>query len=155
MSLSTSTETQSFDTAFTITLQLLVEAGTDPETGLPITSPISDVPTVTVDITDPGVRITPGAGTVTISGSYLSIIPIQWFWKDSKDILKTAFIAPAVGTYTKIIEVIPPPLGTSRTATYTITSSAGVDTFSHTVVFDNFTKAADKLQIQLTGQPEP
>ena len=152
MSLSTSTSNVDFTDQFTITVNLF-ESSTDPETGLPITNPIIDVPTVTVDIADPGIRITPGAGFVTISGSYTSIIPIKWTWKDKKDVLKTALVAPAIGTYAKIVEAESPSFQT-RTATYTITSSAGVDTFSHVVV-NNYDKVAIELQKRLAGQPEP
>jgi hypothetical protein len=152
MALSTSTAEQIFNDNFTITIQLLVQTGTDPDTGLPTTSPLNEVPKVTADITDSGIKIIPGNGTITISGAYTSIVPITWTWLDLSYNSKTAKKAPDFGTYKKIVEAVPPPLGTYY-ATYTITSSAGVDTFTMGVVFNDYTIAANILQSLLEKVP--
>lgn len=152
MALSTSTADVVFNDTFTITVQLLVQTGTDPDTGLPVTSPLNEVPTVTADTIDSGVKIIPGNGTITISGAYTSIVPITWTWLDLSYNSKTAKVAPAFGTYKKIVEVVPPPLKTYY-ATYSITSSAGVDTLTIGVVFDDYAKAAQILQSLLEKVP--
>lgn len=152
MALSTSTFTIDFNTSFTQTIQLLVETGTDPDTGLPITSPLNEVPTVTANPTDSGIKIIPGNGTITISGAYTSVVPITWTWLDLNYNSKTAKVAPAFGTYKKIVEVVPPPLNTYY-ATYSITSSAGVDTFTVGVKFLDYSIAAQILQSLLEKVP--
>lgn len=136
-----------FKNIFTEVISVVVAVGTD------TTAPVSDIPSVVPSFVDPGVTVATAAGQVTISGAYQSIIPITWYWKDLSDQLQTGTSVPAVGTYEKIVQV-DSPTSLTTVCNYTITSSAGVDVFEHTVSLAGFNTIRDALITALQGQPE-
>ena len=142
--LTPSSATQTFLQNFTTTITVSVDT----------TTSVSSVSSVVASFTDSGVVVTIGTSTVTLSGKYQSILPITWQWKDLNGQLQTGPSAPATGTYTKIIKLDSPPTLT-QDCTYTITSSAGVDTFIHTVTLVSYDTLATQLTTLLGSQPGP
>lgn len=152
-----SVDPQPFKTPFTLTITVGSSSTVvNPETGLPesISTPVTDVPKVVASFEDPGVTINTAPGTVTLSGQYDTIIPTTWYWKDLNDQLKSGPAAPSVGTYEKIVQV-DSPLSLTENCYYTITSSAGVDTFAHVVTLVSYSKIKEALNTALAGQPTP
>jgi hypothetical protein len=145
MALSTSTSSATFQNVFS-TLTIIVYVGTD--TSIPAT----DVPSVSASYTDPGITVTPATGQIQLSGVYQSIIPVTWYWKDLTDTLKSGPAAPASGTYLKIVQVDSPAFLTTA-CIYTVTSSAGVDVFTHTVTLGSYDVIKTALTLALAGQP--
>lgn len=137
-----------FKSTFTEIISVVVAVGTD------TTAPVSDIPDVVPSFVDPGVTVATAAGQVTISGAYQSIIPITWYWKDLNDQLQSGNSVPAVGTYEKIVQV-DSPASLTTVCNYTITSSAGVDIFEHTVSLGSYDTIKTALLEALAGQPEP
>lgn len=150
MSLLPDTAEVIFQDTFTQVISVVTSVGTDTSS----TVVISDVPIVSSSFNDPGVTVTTGPGQTTISGSYQAIIPITWYWKDLNDQLQSGTSAPSAGSYEKIVQVISPE-NLTETCYYTITSSAGVDTFAHVVSLGSYSKIKEALDTALAGQPEP
>ena len=142
--LTPASETVEFQSTFTTVITASV--GTD--TG------VSTISTVTASYYDPGVSITISSGTLTLSGSYQSIIPITWYWKDLNDQLQSGTTAPAVGSYEKIVQV-DSPASLTTDCIYTVVSGSGSDTFTHTVSLISFDKIKTALTSALAGQPTP
>lgn len=138
-----------FKSTFTQVISVVTSVGTDTSS----TVVVSDIPIVTTDFNDPGVTVSTAPGEVTISGAYQSIIPITWYWKDLNDQLQTGTEVPAVGTYEKIVQV-DSPASITTVCNYTITSSAGVDVFPHTVKLAGYDTIKQALKDALDGQPE-
>ena len=142
--LDTSSGSVNFATPFSVTLSVstLADDGT--------TSPVTDIPSVSASVTDPGVTITTAPGSVTIAGQYNSVIPITWHWLDFNLLVNSGSSPPAAGTYKKIIGVDSP---SSRTATcsYTITTTATNDTYTETVTLPSYSVIADLLHSLLGG----
>lgn len=133
-----------FNEPFSVTITVTTEESTtDPTTGETTTGsiPSTEIPTVTASFTDPGVTITKGPGTVTISGKYTSIIPINWTYLNTSGQTVTSTVAPAVGTFFKITKVDSPPMLTA-TCTYTI----GSEPFVHTVSLGSYSTIANQLK---------
>jgi hypothetical protein len=142
-----------FNAVFSTTIVISTsDTSIDPTTGLPVTTetPSTDVPTVTADFVDPGVVVSVGSGTVTLSGSYNSIIPITWHWLDLNNQPLSGTVPPASETYSKIVQVDSPSF-LSKDCNYTIATSAGSDIFVHTVTLGSWTVISDKLQTLLQG----
>ena len=137
----------------TFTLEILVSSeSVDPSTGDPVSTPSTDVPTVTADYIDSGVMIETSTGTVTITGKYTSIIPITWHWLDLDYQPQSASVAPEAGTYSKITKVDSPPF-LSKDCTYTIDSLVGSDTFVHTVTLSSYSTIGTALRSLVAGTP--
>jgi hypothetical protein len=139
--------TVTFYAPFSITIEVLIETtGVDPITGDPTTSTSisTEIPTVTADFVDPGVVVTVGTGTVTLSGAYNSIIPITWHWLDNNNQALSGPTPPAVTTYSKIVRVDSPGF-LSKDCNYTIAASGSSDVFVHTVTLRSWTVIADEL----------
>jgi hypothetical protein len=118
------------------------------------TTNVSSVTSVVASFEDPGVVVSIGTDTVTLSGKYTSILPIKWYWKDLDDVLQSGDTAPPAGTYLKLIQLDSPPVLTED-CEYTITSDAGTDTFTHTVTLISYDALALELQSALSAQPGP
>lgn len=149
--------TQRFKTPFTLNISVGTSSTVvNPETGLPesVSTPITDVPTVVASFVDPGVTVATGPGIVTLSGQYNAIIPITWYWKDLNDQLQSGSSVPPVGTYEKIVQVDSPP-NLTEDCNYVITSSAGADTFVHTVFITSYSEIKEALKNALGSQPTP
>lgn len=140
--LTPATATQTFLQNFTTVITVSVDTTTN----------VSSVTSVVADFTDPGVTISLGTDTVTLSGMYQSILPIKWYWKDLNDQLQSGDTAPPTGTYQKIIKLDSPPFLT-KDCTYTITSDAGSDSFVHTVTLVTYDNLATELTTLLASQP--
>jgi hypothetical protein len=115
---------------------------------------VSSISSVVASFQDPGVIVSIGTDTVTLSGKYTSILPIKWYWKDLDDVLQSGDTAPLAGTYLKLVQLDSPPFLTED-CTYTITSDAGSDTFIHTVTLVSYDRLAAELQSTLSTQPGP
>jgi hypothetical protein len=139
-----------FRNTFTQVISIVSSAGTDTSS----TSVVSDTPLVISDFDDPGITIIRAPGEVTLTGEYRTIIPIKWYWKDLNDVLQSSSDMPVPGTYLKIIQVDSPP-EISVVCNYNISSSAGVDTFAHTVTLDDYGAIKKALLEALSGQPTP
>lgn len=113
-------------------------------------TPVSDVPTVTSSLTDPGVTVTTAPGSVTIAGAYTSALPTKWHWLDFNMAQQTSDAPPAAGTYSKITGV-DSPTELTKVVTYTITSSAGTETFSVTVSLGSYSNIANVLKTLLAS----
>jgi hypothetical protein len=135
--------TQPFLQNFTTTIT--VSMGTD--------TAVTSISSVVADFVDPGVTITINKDTVTLSGRYTSILSSAWYWKDLNDQLQVGDSAPAIGTYLKIIQLDNPSQQT-KNCTYTITSTAGIDTFIHTVTVSYDALSAELINL-LNEQPGP
>lgn len=146
--LSIYTSTQTLFVTFTEVISVLAAVGTDTSV------PVADVPTVVPSFADPGISITTSTAEVTISGSYQTIIPITWYWKDLNDQLQSGNSVPPVGSYEKIVQV-DSPSSLSTTCSYTIISSSGVDTFIHEVTLGSYSTIKTALDFALAGQPTP
>lgn len=140
--LTPATATQTFLQNFTTVITVSVDTTTN----------VSSVTSVVADFTDSGVAIAIGTDTVTLSGKYQSILPVKWYWKDLSDQLQSGDSAPLTGTYQKIIKLDSPPFLT-KDCTYTITSSAGTDSFVHTVTLVTYDNLATELTNLLANQP--
>lgn len=127
----------------TFTTVIAVTAGTD--------TAVTSISTVTASFNDPGVTVAISGTNVVLSGTYNSILPITWYWKDLTDTLKSARAAPAVGTFDKIVK-LDSPATLSQDCIYTIVSDAGSDTFTHTVQ-SNYDSLATELKSLLANQP--
>jgi hypothetical protein len=117
-----------------------------------IETPVTDVPTVTSSLTDPGVTVTTAPGSVTIAGSYTSALPTKWHWIDLNKAEQSGDAPPPIGTFAKITGVDSPTVLT-KDVTYTITSSAGTETFVQTVSLGSFSTIADVLKTLLASIP--
>jgi hypothetical protein len=115
---------------------------------------VSSISGVVASFVDPGVIVSIGTDTVTLSGKYTSILPIKWYWKDLNDVLQSGDTVPPAGTYLKLVQLDSPPVLTDD-CTYTITSDAGTDTFVHTVTLVSYDALATELQSALSAQPGP
>ena len=115
---------------------------------------VTTVTSVVASFKDPGVVVSIGTSTVTLSGKYKAILPIKWYWKDLDDVLQSGNTAPPSGTYIKLIQLDSPPVLTD-VCNYTITSDAGTDTFAHTVTLISYDNLATELQSALSAQPGP
>ena len=115
---------------------------------------VSSISGVVASFVDPGVIVSIGTNTVTLSGKYTSILPIKWYWKDLNDQLQSGDTVPPAGTYLKLVQLDSPPVLTDI-CTYTITSDAGSDTFSHTVTLISYDTLATELKSALSSQPGP
>lgn len=146
MNLSTSASNATFLQTFT-PIVISVYAGTDTSTL------ISDIPTVSASVVDSGITITTATASVTISGRYESLLPIMWYWKDLNDELQSGKTAPAAGTYLKLVQLDSPPI-TTEDCVYTISSSEGTSTFTHTVDA-GYDIISAELTTLLDGQPGP
>jgi hypothetical protein len=140
MSLTPASGTITFATPFTTTITV----GTDD--GMGTITPSTTVPVVTASPVDPGVTITTSPGTVVLSGSYTSVIPVTWHWLDDNMLQKSGPAAPAVGTFKKITGV-DSPTSLSATCTYTIDG----ESFVHTVSIPSFSTIADILKSLLAS----
>jgi|CryBogDrversion2_10_1035300.scaffolds.fasta_scaffold08599_2 hypothetical protein len=138
--LSETSNTVTLNTPFSVTLTV---TSTDETTGETTTSP--DVPTVTASFTDPGITIATSSGTVTISGSYQSILKTTWHWIDEHLVIHSGLTPPAVGAFKKMTGVDSPSSLTS-VCNYTISTSAGSDTFAQTVTLGSYSTIANKLK---------
>jgi hypothetical protein len=115
---------------------------------------VSNISGVVASFQDPGVVVTVGTDTVTLSGKYTSILPVKWYWKDLDDQLQSGDTAPPLGTYLKLVQLDSPPFLTED-CIYTISSDAGADTFIHTVTLVSYDTLATELQSALSAQPGP
>jgi hypothetical protein len=115
---------------------------------------VSSISDVVASFQDPGVVVSIGTDTVTLSGKYTSILPIKWYWKDLDDQLQSGDTVPPVGTYLKLVQLDSPPVLTED-CIYTITSDAGTDLFVHTVTLISYDNLATELQSALSAQPGP
>jgi hypothetical protein len=115
---------------------------------------VSSISGVVASFVDPGVIVSIGTNTVTLSGKYTSILPIKWYWKDLNDQLQSGDTVPPAGTYLKLVQLDSPPILTDD-CTYTITSDAGTDIFVHTVTLISYDTLATELQSALSSQPGP
>jgi hypothetical protein len=113
-------------------------------------SAVTDIPTVTANKSDPGVKIVTAPGTVTLSGAYTSVLPVTWHWIDSNLVQHTATSPPAPGSYKKITGVDSP---TSLTVdvSYTITTPQTSDTYTETVTLGSYSTVADLLKTLLAS----
>jgi hypothetical protein len=115
---------------------------------------VSNISDVVASFQDPGVVVSIGTDTVTLSGKYTSILPIKWYWKDLDDQLQSGDTAPPAGTYLKLVQLDSPPVLTED-CVYTISSDAGTDSFVHTVTLISYDNLATELQSALSAQPGP
>jgi hypothetical protein len=136
--------TQEFLKDFTTVITVSVDTSTA----------VSSISDVVASFQDPGVVVSIGTDTVTLSGKYTSILPIKWYWKDLDDVLQSGDTAPPTGTYLKLVQLDSPPVLTED-CIYTITSDAGSDTFTHTVTLISYDTLATELQSALSSQPGP
>jgi hypothetical protein len=136
--------TQEFLKDFTTVITVSVDTSTA----------VSSISDVVASFQDPGVIVSIGTDTVTLSGKYTSILPIKWYWKDLDDVLQSGDTAPPTGTYLKLVQLDSPPVLTED-CIYTITSDAGLDTFTHTVTLISYDTLATELQSALSSQPGP
>jgi hypothetical protein len=136
--------TQEFLKDFTTVITVSVDTSTA----------VTTVTSVVASFEDPGVVVSIGTDTVTLSGKYTSILPIKWYWKDLDDQLQSGDTAPPAGTYLKLVQLDSPPVLTDD-CTYTITSDAGTDSFVHTVTLISYNNLALELQSALSNQPGP
>jgi hypothetical protein len=136
--------TQEFLKDFTTVITVSVDTSTA----------VSSISSVVASFQDPGVVVSIGTDTVTLSGKYTSILPIKWYWKDLDDQLQSGDTVPPVGTYLKLVQLDSPPVLTED-CIYTITSDAGTDTFVHTVTLISYDNLATELQSALSAQPGP
>jgi hypothetical protein len=136
--------TQEFLKDFTTVITVSVDTSTA----------VSSISSVVASFQDPGVVVTIGTSTVTLSGKYTSILPVKWYWKDLNDVLQSGDTAPPTGTYLKLVQLDSPPVLTED-CIYTITSDAGADTFTHTVTLVSYDTLATELQSALSAQPGP
>ena len=151
--LTPSAATVVFNTEFTLTITISTSEtveGTDPETGEPtstiVETPSTEVPTVTRSFNDPGVTVTPSAGSVTISGKYTSILPVTWKWLDLNGEQKTGNQPPAAGTYYKLFQMDSPPK-LSEDCVYTI----GSEQFTHTVTLVTYDTLKNQMLELIAG----
>ena len=142
--LTPSSATQEFLRDFTTVITVSVDTSTA----------VSNISGVVASFQDPGVLVTIGTDTVTLSGKYTSILPIKWYWKDLDDQLQSGDTAPPAGTYLKLVQLDSPPLLTED-CIYTISSDAGADSFVHTVTLISYDRLATELQSALSAQPGP
>jgi hypothetical protein len=115
---------------------------------------VSNISDVVASFQDPGVVVSIGTDTVTLSGKYTSILPVKWYWKDLDDQLQNGDTIPSAGTYLKLVQLDSPPFLTEN-CVYTITSDAGTDSFVHTVTLISYDNLATELQSALSAQPGP
>jgi len=115
---------------------------------------VSSISDVVASFQDPGVVVSIGTDTVTLSGKYTSILPIKWYWKDLDDVLQSGDTAPPAGTYLKLVQLDSPPVLTED-CIYTITSDAGTDIFAHTVFLNDYDALSSELTTLLDAQPGP
>lgn len=140
--LTPSSGTVTFNEQFTVTITVSTESGpVDPETGGATQEPSTEIPTVTASYNDPGVTITTAPGSVTISGKYISIIPISWTYLNNSKQSVTSSVAPNIGEYYKITKV-DSPSSLTATCTYTI----GTEPFVHTVTLGSYSTIANLLK---------
>ena len=118
------------------------------------TTSVSTISNVVASFTDPGVVVSIGTNTVTLSGKYTSILPIKWYWKDLNDQLQSGDTAPSEGSYLKLVQLDSPP-NLTEDCLYTITSDAGSDVFTHVVTLISYSPLRDSLLNVLENQPEP
>ena len=142
--LTPSSATQEFLKDFTTVIS--VSAGTD--------TAVTSISSVVASVVDPGVTVSIGTDTVTLSGKYTAILPIKWYWKDLNDTLQSGDTAPSAGTYLKLVQLDSPPRLTED-CTYDITSDAGTDTFVHTVTLVSYDALSAELTTLLSAQPGP
>ena len=142
--LTPSTATQEFLKDFTTVITVSVDTSTS----------VSNISEVVASVVDPGVTVSIGTDTVTLSGKYTSILPIKWYWKDLNDQLQSGDTAPPAGTYLKLVQLDSPPVLTDI-CTYTITSDAGTDVFEHTVTLVSYDTLSSELTTLLDAQPGP
>ena len=142
--LTPSSATQEFLKDFTTVITVSIDTSTA----------VSSISDVVASFQDPGVVVSIGTDTVTLSGKYTSILPIKWYWKDLDDQLQSGDTAPPAGTYLKLVQLDSPPVLTED-CIYTITSDAGTDSFVHTVTLISYDNLATELQSALTAQPGP
>jgi hypothetical protein len=135
--------TVTLSTPFSITLTVSTESGASGAEG-GSSGTVSDIPRVTTSLTDPGVTITTAPGSVTIAGKYIAALKTKWHWLDSEMKPVSGDAPPAVGAFSKVTGV-DSPTSLTNTVVYTITSSAGTDTFTHTVTLGSFSTIADLL----------
>lgn len=139
--LSPTTGTAVYQTPFTITVQVLSEAGGGGgEEGGGGPAPSTTVPIVTRSFEDPGVTVLPEVGQVTISGKYVAIMKTSWQWLDNNGVLQTTQVPPAAGEFTKITKYDAPPNFTED-CTYTIDG----EPFVHTVSLGSYSTGRDVL----------
>ena len=142
--LTPSSATQEFLKDFTTVIS--VSAGTD--------TAVTSISSVVASVVDPGVTVSIGTDTVTLSGKYTAILPIKWYWKDLNDTLQSGDTAPSAGTYLKLVQLDSPPRLTED-CSYVITSDAGTDTFVHTVTLVSYDALSAELTTLLSAQPGP
>jgi hypothetical protein len=142
--LTPSSATQEFLKDFTTVITVSIDTSTA----------VLSISDVVASFQDPGVVVSIGTDTVTLSGKYTSILPIKWYWKDLDDQLQSGDTAPPAGTYLKLVQLDSPPVLTED-CIYTITSDAGTDSFVHTVTLISYDNLATELQSALTAQPGP
>jgi hypothetical protein len=138
------TATQQFLQDFTTVITVTVDTSTA----------VSNISSVVASFEDPGVVVSIGTDTVTLSGKYTSILPVQWSWKDLNDELQSGDTAPPAGSYLKIVQLDTPPTLTEN-CLYTITSDAGAEVFTHVVTLGSYDALASELQTTLSNQPGP
>ena len=144
--LTPSAATVVFNTNFTQVITVSTsEAGATPEDP-PVETPSTEVPTVTASFQDPGVTVTTGPGTVTITGKYTAILPVLWKWLDLNNAEKSGTAPPAAGTYNKIFQLDSPP-SLTETCKYTI----GSEEFVHTVTLVTYDTLRDVLLEKVAG----
>ena len=144
--LTPSAATVVFNTVFTQIITVSTsEAGATPEDP-PVEIPSTEIPTVTVSFQDPGVTVTTGPGTVTLSGKYTAILPVTWKWLDLNNVQQTAKEPPAEGTYNKIFQLDSPP-SLTETSTYSI----GGENFVHTVTLVTYDTLKNTLLEKIAG----
>lgn len=131
-------------TPFTLTISVSVSDGMEGST------PVTDVPTVISSLNDPGVTVTTAPGSVTIAGAYVAALPTKWHWLDFSMTEHTTDVPPTVGKFSKVTGVDSPSVLT-KDVTYTITSSAGEDTFTQTVSLGSFSNIATVLKTLLAS----
>ena len=140
---------QEFTQVITVSTSETVE-GVDPETGEPtsetVNTPSTVVPTVTASFQDSGVKLETGPGTVTLSGKYVSILPVTWKWLDLNNVRQTGKEPPADGTYNKIFQLDSPP-NLTETCTYSIDG----ESFVHTVTLVSYDTLRDTLLSKIAG----
>lgn len=141
--------TVSLSTPFSVTLTITSDSGASGADG-GSSGTVTDVPIVTSSLNDPGVTVTPGPGTVTIAGKYIAAIKTKWHWLDLSLQQQSGDTPPAIGSFSKITAV-DSPTSLTNTVVYTITSSAGTDTFTHTVTLGSYSKISDLLKSLLAS----
>jgi hypothetical protein len=143
--LSTSTLTQEFFEDFTAVLSVSIDTSTA----------VTSVTSVVASFQDPGISVSIGTDTVTLSGKYKTILPLKWYWKDLTDQLQSGDTAPPEGSFLKLVQFDSPTSLGSSDCTYTITSEAGTDTFVHTVRLSTYNNLALGFTDVLGKQPGP